>query len=391
MKGAKLFSRGGYFSYAGVYFFFMFCMAVFSSVLSVYLTGIGKTQTEASFIASSSGLFAILVSPLVGYVNDRAKKPKRLSGIMLLGAGAFGLIFSQCRSVWALFLLNGLVMSCINSVMPVCERMAGACPYRYGTVRIWGTLGYAVGAQVAGLGIQSLPPILLFGFLGLSAILAILCLLGVDSSSLSPEKKDSSTGEKPKLSSLLMNPRFLLFLLIAFSFLGASGANMTFMPLLLTQLGASPGSVGTVLFFSTLVELPLILFSHKFMDRFSGKTLMQISLGILALQFICYGLSRSLFFTVGVAILLKAVASTMFVMINLKMTRILLPPEFTTTGLGVVSSVTNLATILVQNLGGLLVRFMDIPALYLCLTAFPALGLILTLFLKVENRESVFS
>lgn len=49
-------------------------------------------------------------------------------------------------------------MAFINSITPVCERVAGSGKYRYGVLRVWGTLGYAAGAQGAGLVLEWLPP-----------------------------------------------------------------------------------------------------------------------------------------------------------------------------------------------------------------------------------------
>ena len=126
------------------------------------------------------------------------------------------------------------------------------------------------------------------------------------------------------------------------------------------------------------------------MDRFSGKTLMMASFTIIIVQFLFYGFTRSAAVVVTVMILLKAIASTLFVMITLKMVRNLVSAELTTTGLSVVNSINNLSTILLQNAGGMVVDRTDIHTLYLCLAGLTTLGLLLTLFLRVKNSEKVF-
>lgn len=384
--------RGSYVSYVITFFFYFFAMAVFSSVLSVYLTGIGKSATEMSFIVSASGLFSFLIVPVVGYLNDRTRKPKIISAGILLGAGLLGLLFSVCREVWVLFLLDGFIMSFINCVMPVCERMAGASKYRYGAIRVWGTLGYAAGAQCAGLALQWISPSFIFVMLLISALLTAVGFWGTEEVQPPARPAESTeSAEKPSLASLLKNPSFLLFLVIAFLFSGCSGVNMTYSPVLLTRLGVPASAVGTVLFFSTLVEIPLILFSNRFMDRFSGKVLLLGSFSIITVQFLFYGFTRSAAVVVTVMVLLKAIASTLFMMISLKVVRNLIPPELTTTGLSVVNSINSLGTILLQNLGGAVVDHSSIHTLYLGMTALTGLGLLLALFLKVSNREKVFA
>ena len=382
--------KGSYLSYVITFFFYFLAMALFSSVLSVYLTGIGKSATEMSFIVSAGGLFSFVVIPVIGYLNDRTRRPKLISGLLLVASGLLGLLFALSRSVIVLFLLDGFIMSFINSLMPICERMAGASRFRYGSLRVWGTLGYAVGAQCAGVVVERFPPLVLFALLLGACLVTILGFAGTEDFD-APHAGDAAPLEKPRLSSLLKNRQFFLFLVVAFLFSACSGVNMNYAPVLLADMGLSTGAVGTVLFFSTLVEIPLILFSHRYMDRLSGKALMAMALGIIGVQCAFYGLTRSLVVVVAVMVAIKAIASTLYVMITLKMVRNLLGAEITTTGLSVVNSVNNLATILMQNAAGVLVDHSDIHTLYLVLCGLAAAGFLLTLLLKVGNRETVFA
>lgn len=385
--------QGSYLSYVLAFFGYYFAMAVFTSVLSVYLTGLGKSASEMSFIVSASGIFSFFAVPLAGSLNDRTARPKLLSCGMLLGAGALGLVFAMSRSVWTLFLLNGLIMSLINSILPICERMAGASKYRYGALRVWGTLGYAAGAQGAGLALEYVEPAFIFVLLLASSLLAAAGFGGAETpSAVSPKREALPAPEKrPGLLAVLSNPSFLLFLCIVCLFGGSQGVNNTYAPMLLTSLGVPASAVGTVLFFSTLVEFPIILFSHRFMDRFSGKALLLCCFAITIVQFLCYGLFPWAGAVIPVMVLLKAVASTLFNMINLKVTRNLMDPRLTTTCLSVINSVSSMAGILLQNAGGLLVDRTGIPLLYLCLTVLNLAGLVLALFLKLGNQEKVFS
>ncbi len=382
--------KGRYFCYVLTFFFYFMAMSLFGSVLSVYLTGIGKSASEMSFIISASGLFSFAMVPAVGYLNDLTRRPKLISGMLLLGVGVLGLVFAVCRSTWALFLLDGLIMSFINSLMPITERMAGQSKYRYGSLRVWGTLGYAVGAQCAGVAVEFFPPMVLFAAMFISCALTIVGFLGTE------EKGEDEPAEKPgkkklPLSSLVQNKQFLLYVFVAFLFAGCSGVNMNLAPVLLGSLGVATGMVGTVLFFSTLIEIPLILFSNKYMDKFSGKALMLTSFAVITVQFVFYGFARSAVVVVAVMVLLKAVASTLFQMITLKMVRNLLSPALTTTGLSVINSLNSVSIILLQNAGGFVTDRWNIQVLYLCLAVLTAVGMLLALRLPACKEEKVFS
>lgn len=61
MEKSKRTFRGSYPAYALTYFFFYWSLGVFTSVLSMYLTGIGKSKAEMSFIMSASSLFGVVL------------------------------------------------------------------------------------------------------------------------------------------------------------------------------------------------------------------------------------------------------------------------------------------------------------------------------------------
>ena len=148
------------------------------------------------------------------------------------------------------------------------------------------------------------------------------------------------------------------------------------------------GAVGTVLFFSTIVELPVILFSYKFMDRFSGRTLMLLAFAIMVAQFLLYATAPNAVVTM---LVLRAIGSTLFGMILLKIVRGVVQVRSVSTALGVISATDAMSAILMQNLGGILVENTSIRILYFAMAGLMMLGMILTLFLRVQNTEKVFS
>ena len=381
--------KGSYICYVVLFFFYYYCMSAFSSVLSVYLAGIGIGIGDLSRIVSASSIFGFVIIPTIGYLCDRTGKPRQIAGILMIGIGITAVLFAVSRQVWILFLLNGLTASCISAVMPVLERMAGAARYRYGVLRIWGTIGYAAGAQAAGLIFQYTSPMLLFVSVLLAGILASVGIAGAEDPLALKEVKNEarSSGLVP---SLFKNVQYLLFLAIAFLFWGCSGVNMTYLPLLLTDLGVDSGGIGTILFFSTLIEIPVILYSHTFMDRFSSRALLWASCSLTLAEFVTFGLSRSAPVVIIVAVLMKAPATTMYMMITLKVVRSLVPSDLITTGIAVVSTCNNLGLIILQNLGGFLVEKTSLPVFYRIMACIIAGIMLLACFLRTKHDEAVF-
>ena len=191
--------------------------------------------------------------------------------------------------------------------------------------------------------------------------------------------------------SFLSKPMFLLFAAIALVFSGMSNLNITYSPILLQELGLSTGFVGTALSLSTLVELPVILFSNRFMDRFSGRALTAAGFAVMLLQFLLYGFSSSAWLAFLSMLLLKAVGSTLFMMIMLKVVRGIVRENSVSTALGVINAANAVSTILMQNLDGFIVGALGIHTMYFLLAGLSALGLLLSLFLRVQNAKKVFS
>lgn len=382
--------RGSYFSYTLLYFCSYFGMAAFNAVLSLYLTNLGKSAAETSLIVSAGGLFSLGFTPLTGILCDRTGRPRLVCGVQLILIGGLAAVFPFFHSVWILFGLNGLILGMLSATMPVSERLAGAAKFRYGTLRVWGTLGYAAGTQTAGIGFQ-LAPAIFFAAVGAMALLAALGYAGA----LDPLPQEADAApparEGSPLKAFLGNRSFLLYLLIGLLYAASSFSNMTYSPILLTDLGVSSAGVGTVLSLSTLVEIPLIFFSHKFMDRFSGKTLLLLTCAANTVEFLIFGLVRSAPVVIGVILAIKAVSATLFMMILLKMVTNLVPPAYVTTGLAVANTVNSLGAIVFQNLAGPLIDRTDVQTAYLLMAGLTALALLLCPFLKVSTERKVFS
>ena len=61
-----------------------------------------------------------------------------------------GLVFMLSCHLIMIMISYSVVLMSINGVNPIMEKIATASPYQYGKIRIWGTIGYALGSQLAG-------------------------------------------------------------------------------------------------------------------------------------------------------------------------------------------------------------------------------------------------
>lgn len=377
--------KGSYLSYVITFFFFCFSTGVFSQVLSIYLTGIGKMTAEMTFIISSGNLFGIVLIPVFGFVKDRVRRPYMIM-TTLLAAGLLSVVFAFTKSTAVLFVLHGLIVGITSALNPIFENMAGDGKYRYGLVRIWGTIGFAVSSQVAALLLDIADPKWIFFVFLLSTVLSVSCFFCTGVSAQKSVKEKVPVTEQ---MAFLKQPMFLLFALITIVYMSMIGLNNTFAPILLQDLGVPTSFIGTMLLVSTLFEVPLVFFSNKFMNRFSGKLLAAGSCVLLMIQFLVYGLCGNVI-VVCIAMMLKAVCSQLFVMTMLKVVHGIVRESAVSTALGLISSANAVGSIIAHNVSGFCVEAAGIPALYLVLGGIGALVFVLSLFVKTKATTSTF-
>lgn len=385
--------RGSYLSYVVTYFSFFFAMSAVNNMISLYLTdALGKSDREMTFILSASSLFGILSNPIIGYLNDKFRRPKVLAASLLTLAAVCAVIFSVSKNTIVLYALNGLMMGSVSAVSPISERVASSGKFRYGKIRVWGTIGYAAAPPVAGAIMELMPQGI---FIAAAVALAIgavsyLFLQGISFDTGSSGAKGDDIPVANRFD-FLKNPAFLLFLLITMIYLGTSGLNNAYCPMLLQSLGLSSGTVGTVLSIGIMLELPIVLFSNHFMDRFSSKTLTIVSIVLMLIEYIVYGVCTNLAVVLTTMILLKAICGTIYMMVQLKVIREVVGEGSVSTAQGTLSAIGAVTTIIIQNAGGWLAGIWGMQVLYLVMSAMSVIAVVLCMFLKIKNTEKFFS
>ena len=394
MKG-KFKYRGSYFSYAITYFMYYFAMGTMVNMMSIYLTsGLGKSDQEMTFITSAASLFGIIANPIIGYLNDKFRKPRIMASSLLFVAATCALIFSFSKNTFVLYILNGAISGFIGAVSPIGERVASSGKYRYGQIRIWGTIGFAAAPPIAGAIFDFAESYWVFIMVAVVLVIAAvsyLLLTGIRFYSTDDEAAQKMEESKVNRLAFLKNPMFILFVCIAMLYSGCAGLNNAYSPILLQNLGLSTSLVGTVISISVMVELPIVLFSNVYMDRFSCKSLAAMSVALMMLQFVFYSFCKNLIVVLVALILLKAVCGTLFMMVQLKLIRGVVGADSVSPAQGSMNATTSLAAIAIQNAVGWLAGTYGIQPLYIVLSVMAAVALVLSLFLKVDNTKKFFS
>lgn len=374
--------RDSYFAYFLMYNFYFLSYSLFSTLISVYMLDKGFSASDVSLVVSASFLTSMVLQPFLGLLNDRIgiKRVTLISFIVIiLGA----LFFMRASSLWSLLLWYSLVMMLINGVNPVMDILAAQSPYTYGKIRIWGTIGYAIGSQLSGLIYQYISPIAIFiVFIG-TMVISILGTLGINP----PHDQISKHKEKLSIWRMFKNRTYLYYLLIVALYSGVGNTGHTYIPSMLEHAGMSVGLVTTVVSISVICESPLIFFSYLFMDKIAVKKLLLFALFILALQYLIYGLDLGLTSKVIMTLASKHITGMLLIMVTLKIVASLVEERFLVTALALVQTVRNLGTIAIQNLSGRIIDQAGYEMMSFFLLGVMILVVFLSLFLDIPKKE----
>ena len=374
--------KNSYLCYFLMYNFYYLSWAIFSALISFYLLDKGFKASEVSLVVSTSFLTSMIFQPVIGMFSDRYDV-KKVNFVLFTLAGIGGLAFMFASSLITITIGYSFVLTLINGTNPVMEKIASSSPYQYGKIRIWGTIGYATGSWLAGMIYQLISPSAIFICFIITMILCIIGLLGTQT----PSELGQNNEEKTKTSTLFHNYKYLYYLIIAAIFQGITNMANTYIPAMFQNDGLKVSLVSTILSFAVLCEAPLVLFSHKFMDKLTNKRLLIIAYSMITIQFLCYALNVWLPLKVIITLITKHPSGMLFIMINLKIVSTLVPKEHQITALAFVQTLRNLSSIIFQNIAGQILDISSYQILFALSLIVIVVSFVLVILFKVPSGK----
>lgn len=388
--GSKLNSlKNSYFSYFVLYLFYYLSYSLFSSLISVYLMGQGFSAAQASLVVSMSFLMSMIFQPLVSNLAEEIGLKKSTlfcMAITIIG----GILFLVSKNFIAITFTYSLVMTLINGVNPIMEKICTSSPFSYGKIRMWGTIGYAIGTQCAAWLHDLIAPWAIF----VAFLFCVVCCIA-GGIMIQPQEKKIVAYESKEVQretgfkNLMRNHKFMTYLLIAGIFYGVTSAINTFMPSLLTDQGLDTGVVGTLLSIAVIMELPLIIFSSKFMDQMTSKSLTYISFGMALAMVICCFIPSLGSFQVPVVMLTKHPSGMIFIMLNLKIVTSLLSAPQVLSGLALVAAVKNLVSMVFNSVMGVAIELAGYELAFAGLGLCLLVGALVVFFFKMPKGQNL--
>ncbi len=354
MKVYKLFSAW--------YFFIFFSFGSFLPLLSPFLKERGFSGLNIGSALALGALVTIIMQPLWGYLADKYKNSKVIVFILITCYTLAGLTMSLGAGVGKLTIIYGVFMVFFSGIMPVIDSMVVGNGLEFGKVRLWGAMGFALGAQVTGVMAENhgLPSI--FIAITLSNILVLILTARIDDRSHS-EIRDGSL-DRGDILKLLSNKGYLIFLVASFLVGGSMTGHNNYFSLLYRELGGSLSGVGLAFLLFAGSEAPVMALVQNLSRRINVTSGLVISSLIFSLRWLWYSTMPDhkfiliLFFIQGLSI------GSFLVLVTLYISEVT-TPDLRTTALAIYFSFSaGLGGMFAQYFSGLILNNYGIARVY---------------------------
>ena len=337
--------HNSYAAYMLLYSFYFMSTSLFTTLISVYLMGKHYSATQVSTLVSVAFFLSMIAQPFFGYINERFGIVKMTTfSLSLIIGGVFGFLWAP--NLFWLTVFYGLVLVCLNGTAPMMEIFATQSPYAFGKIRVWGTIGYSVGVQIAGWVYHQFSPQAVYYTVLLTIVLSLFCLSAVRMKT--SKKREEKMKEPVSIRPLLNNRPYLFFIILIGLASGVGNIGHTYIPELLMDSGLPVQLASTVVALSVVVEAPLIFFSDRFMDHWSLRVLIALPSGILFAQYAVYALPSPVFLKVVLTLLSKHTTGMVLIMVSLRFIAQQVNGKDQVLAMAIVQGARYLGTILLQ-------------------------------------------
>jgi len=272
---------------SAIYFAYFAFVGAFAPYFSLYLKAVGATAWEIGVLISIMQLTRVFAPNFWAWVADHhGRRIALMRASLALAALSFCGIYAT-RSFWGIFVVLALLAFFSSAANPLLEATTFSALRgrleRYGTIRMWGSIGFigavlAVGAALDRLAIDNL----LWMLLGVLAVAAGLAWL-------LPAGGEPRPTERERLWLVARRPEVMTLLFACFLMSVSHGPLFTFLSIYLTDLGYSKTAVGVLWSLGVIAEIVVFLAAPRWVTRFDPRTILIASFACAVVRFLLIG------------------------------------------------------------------------------------------------------
>lgn len=374
----------------GLNFFYYATTAVLMPFLPIYFELKGYSSAQIGLLMMFGPFVAIFAQPLWGYLSDRYHTLKLIIFLLwtctLLSSTGIFVTEGYGWSFLFMLLLYFFMLSSVPLLDSVTIKATIHAGLPYGSVRMWGSLGFTLMAMTAGSvlsligGLQSIP--WLYWSIWVFPLVLLLFL---------KDEKGGGPGISiTALTSVLKNRPFLWFLLLIFLLMIPHRMNDGLLVLYLKDLGAPDSMAGWAWALAALSEVPTFALLGRYMHRFHELALLGMVAVLYTVRWALYAWITDPSILIALQ-LTHSVTFAVFWIVAVQYAVRLVPEELRSTGQAMLAAVfLGLAGITGGFVGGYIKDLWGGQAMYgfgACLTAIAAVLLLGTHAVSRKERS----
>ncbi len=253
--------------------------------ISLFYKEQGLSGTQMGLLGTVASIIGLVSAPLIGRLSDNVANPRRVLQVCLMGSAILFLILSQQNVFLWIAVIIALEAMIGAPIFPLSDaqalNVANHQKEGYGSIRLWGSLGWAVTAFIGGWIVERTGLVSVFvGY----AICFGLCSLMLGALTTPPSLAPKDDEPHPPLKDVLrglLRDRALIGLAITFAiFWLTSNGRQQFEALYMQQLGASKQMIGFAYTYPALIEIPIMLWADRLMRKHGAGKLLTAALFI---------------------------------------------------------------------------------------------------------------
>jgi PPP family 3-phenylpropionic acid transporter len=355
------------------------------SFLPLYFQNKGLTNSQIGVFIALGTLVGLIAQPIWGYLSDRFKTVKKILLVCVLGMVIGIAWLFQLESIVFIFIAGCFFYFFFTALNPLSDnlakRIADEHKVSFGSIRSWGSLGFAVISLGSGF---------LFSYIGIEYLSIPMFTIAGITFILSIGLQDAKTGTKKvdlkEIGQFFKNPTLLYFFLLISLISMPHRINDTFVSLYLFSIGGNEMLVGWLWFIGVLSEAILFFLSVYWFKAddpikyiilagflYVGRWIMTAFIGdpivLLSIQ-VLHGICFAVLFLGAIEYLYRMV-----------------PPEMQATGHMVFMGITfGVTSIIGSSIGGVIFDVYSGTVLYLSMAGCALIGTIGFIFFYMKEK-----
>ncbi len=259
------------------------------SFLPLLLTYRGLNGQEIGWVLAVGPAISIISKPFWGFMSDKYQTVQKILKIIAFGLIISSIIFLQMQTLALILGVAVLFYFFSSPIGPLADslthRRAEALGVSFGSIRTWGSIGFAICSLLVGglldwIGVQYL----VIPYVFMATVVLITCFYLVD------VKVETEPVHLRDVKKLIKNGPLLLYLAILILITVTHRANDSFISLYIGQLGGRDSLVGWAWFIGVASEAAVFAFANKWFRRFHPLIFMSIAGFLFAARWFMYSL-----------------------------------------------------------------------------------------------------